>query len=360
MVTNKEELALIKDTFKYIKPYKKRLIINIIITMVLVGVGLLQPFLLGGIIEKISLKEWTSDIYTYIFLFVVVDIITITLSSINQIINSKISNDVGIDLKNEIYENMIHIQMKHFDQTSVGEFISRLEGYTSKFIYVITNRFINILVTLCRTIFVGILVFKINFYMASVVLATFPITYYIYKKFGKKIRTESEEMKKIGDKYYGYINQSIAGIKYIKINRLYETNFKAYRNLNEEVKSKNIKIMLLNIVCNIFVYISSNIDTVFVLILGIHYVKSGELTVQLFMAFISYAAQFSGGLESLTNLNVALQEIIVSIKRVFGIINHSLFERETEGKINLEYMNDEIAFDNVTFYYNDDNKVFDI
>ncbi|WLY85454.1 hypothetical protein Q2T46_15650 [Thermoanaerobacterium sp. CMT5567-10] len=58
------------------------------------------------------------------------------------------------------------------------------------------NQFLNIIVDIFKVIFIGIAVFSINIYLAVIVIATFPFSYFVFLKYGKILKRKIKKPQK--------------------------------------------------------------------------------------------------------------------------------------------------------------------
>ena len=91
--------------------------------------------------------------------------------------------------------------------------------------------------------------------------------------------------------------------------------------------------------------------------MGIYFVSKEKLSIQYFIAFISYSGQFSSSLMMITQFNSQIQQVLVSLERIFGLIDNSDFPAELFGDKEVEKLKGNIEFKDVSFSYDKDMEI---
>ena len=77
----------------------------------------------------------------------------------------------------------------------------------------------------------------------------------------------------------------------------------------------------------------------------------GRSTIGFFMAMTWYVYRYTWLIDNLTSMNRMYQRLFVSLRRINEIIDNTLYEDESFGKVNVKKPNGVITFDDVTFNY---------
>ena len=299
-----KEIKNILFFIKYIKPQWKTLLTVIVLTIVATGIGLYLPIINSNLVDKgILAKNFDyvlniSIIYT--LAYVVKGFIGLLISSLTAIMNSKIRFKMNQDVFNITTD--INNVSKLFDGNLLNVFTQML--------YLIGG-------ITC--------VFMINYKLALVAIAIIPIKYFSINFFSKKNKVLTKEYLSIHTDYARWFQDTIQGIRDIKVFNLYEKK----ENEFSKVKTKFIKYE------RMFSIISSakeefdNFITQFIIIiiyiLGTFFIIKNELTYGTIVAFLTYLVYVSTPISYLTNIKFIFSGIIPSAKRL-----KEIFETEKE------------------------------
>lgn len=351
---SKEDLKLLKRSFSYVNKYKVKFFTLLFSIIVIIGLGIVQPLLWGKIMQDLYEKDYSNIFINLIYTFLIYLLESI-ISFIKGYNEAVLNNNIVYDLKSDMYEKILNFTMNIFDKMQIGEFISRLQGDVSVLANIITNQLITVIVNLMKVIVLGIVIFKINIILSLIVLTTFPLTYILFLLFGKKLREENKKFKKLNDKYFSIIQQSLFGIKHIKTYGIKSENFIIFKQNTMKIRNKDIQISVLQNISQVISRIIGSLNNVIITGVGIYFISKGKLNIQYFIAFISYSGQFSSSLMIITQLNSHIQQVLVSLERIFGLIDNLSFSSEIFGNKEIERIKGNIEFKNVIFSY-DKNK----
>lgn len=320
-----KEIKNILFFIKYIKPQWKTLLTVIVLTIVATGIGLYLPIINSNLVDKgILAKNFDyvlniSIIYT--LAYVVKGFIGLLISSLTAIMNSKIRFKMNQDVFKEI-ERFKLSYFQNNDPTMIYNNITTDINNVSK---IFDGNLLNVFTQMLYLIGGITCVFMINYKLALVAIAIIPIKYFSINFFSKKNKVLTKEYLSIHTDYARWFQDTIQGIRDIKVFNLYEKK----ENEFSKVKTKFIKYE------RMFSIISSakeefdNFITQFIIIiiyiLGTFFIIKNELTYGTIVAFLTYLVYVSTPISYLTNIKFIFSGIIPSAKRL-----KEIFETEKE------------------------------
>ena len=320
-----KEIKNILFFIKYIKPQWKTLLTVIVLTIVATGIGLYLPIINSNLVDKgILAKNFDyvlniSIIYT--LAYVVKGFIGLLISSLTAIMNSKIRFKMNQDVFKEI-ERFKLSYFQNNDPTMIYNNITTDINNVSK---LFDGNLLNVFTQMLYLIGGITCVFMINYKLALVAIAIIPIKYFSINFFSKKNKVLTKEYLSIHTDYARWFQDTIQGIRDIKVFNLYEKK----ENEFSKVKTKFIKYE------RMFSIISSakeefdNFITQFIIIiiyiLWTFFIIKNELTYGTIVAFLTYLVYVSTPISYLTNIKFIFSGIIPSAKRL-----KEIFETEKE------------------------------
>ena len=319
-----KEIKNILFFIKYIKPQWKTLLTVIVLTIVATGIGLYLPIINSNLVDKgILAKNFDyvlniSIIYT--LAYVVKGFIGLLISSLTAIMNSKIRFKMNQDVFKEI-ERFKLSYFQNNDPTMIYNNITTDINNVSK---LFDGNLLNVFTQMLYLIGGITCVFMINYKLALVAIAIIPIKYFSINFFSKKNKVLTKEYLSIHTDYARWFQDTIQGIRDIKVFNLYEKK----ENEFSKVKTKFIKYE------RMFSIISSakeefdNFITQFIIIiiyiLGTFFIIKNELTYGTIVAFLTYLVYVSTPISYLTNIKFIFSGIIPSAKRLKEIYNQKI------------------------------------
>jgi ATP-binding cassette subfamily B protein len=251
-----------------------------------------------------------------------------------------------------MFNKILNLPIKAFDDMRAGEFMSRLNNDASVISNIITGQFLNSIINVLKVLIIGVVMFSISVKLSLVVIISFPCTYLIFLIFGKIMRKKQGDIAKLNDKYFSTVQESIVGIREIKCLGIKRNIFNKFVDLIKMLKEKGIKLAVLESIASSTSQAVKFVSQVIAILLGFYLISKGQLKVEMFIALMAYSEQFSSALMELTRLNYNIQQALVSIGRIFELLDNLSYSIEKYGKIELIISKAEIKFENIYFNYN--------
>lgn len=352
----KKDMHQLMRALGYLKKYKLKIVVLFATIAITMMINIIQPMVMGKIIEDITYKSF-DILKGSLIILILLSIAGCVVSYGKRYLTELIRNYFAMDLKIEMHKKILNFSMGVFDSTKVGEFLSRMDNDVGRVVYTITGQLLNFTVTLVRMLVLLTIIIRINWRLSMVTIAMFPILFYTFRAFGRILRKKSREIALINDEYYTVLQQSLNEVKYIKSLGLKEESTGSFKRVITRLKSKQMDITSLSILSNNLLMFTSSLNDVLIIAIGIQFVIGGSLSVQYLFAFSTYAADFSIQIGSLTSINSDLQQLAVSLERIFKIIDNDGFEAEIFGNQEIKDEIRDITFEDVDFSYDKDRKI---
>lgn len=342
-----------------IKPHIKTIIVVTILSIIINIGEILRPYLIKIVIDDyLALGIYQKGAITIGMigaLYIAIVIISNILDFIARSTTNMMGEDTLYSIRNKLYKFTQYVNVPFHDKTSSGKLYVRItndvEDISTLFKEVITTILKDIILIIAIVIIMSVINIQLTLaaliVIPFVLLASVIITKIINKlyDYSKSIRTHLNT----------FLADSIYGIKLIKIfNRQREkqaecehltTKFRNSRLLPSfyEALLPAIIDFLKYFSIAIIIWISAN------KLLGI------SVDVGLIYVFISYIKQlFEPVTRIIENVEV-VQEAIVSINKIFDILDEKDFLEDLNSGIELDKIKGKIEFKNVWFAYDNEN-----
>ena len=126
----KDTKSLIK-LIKYYKKYKFLCIIVIILSLGYAGISLLSPIYEGKMLGYFENFDKSNILKIALFLMILRIVIEIVTNLWSRAV-LKLNGKVNFDLKHDMIQSLTNFELKNYDNTNSGIFISRLNKDTSE------------------------------------------------------------------------------------------------------------------------------------------------------------------------------------------------------------------------------------
>lgn len=345
----------LKRSYKFVKNNKKSLILCLIFSVLSLPISILTPILSARLLLNLNEGLYESLLRIAAFLFVVYSIGHI-LGFISRIVYKKYIVKIVYDVQKELMKETFNLSCQTFDEHGTGLFIERL-GNDAGVIARIYDDLANIIIEICSNLGIFIVIFTISKIMfiyfgligiKEIIISKKRMKYY-YQRY-KKIRD-------LEDKNTGFITELIRGVRDVKVLNSTNVFMKKYDKRVNEVNDENIKLTIEN---NKFFIISDEINEVFdyfFYFLGVVLTKNNLLTASNFVVLYMYKTKMKYVFDYFVSMMESIKTFNLSANRVYEIIDGKKFSKEKFGNTNLNHINGDFEFKNVSFSYKENKEI---
>ena len=351
----KKDTKNLIELLKYYKKYKFLSIGVIVLSLTYAGISLLSPIYEGKMLGLFESFDKTNIIKIALFLLILRIMIEIVTNLWSRVV-LKLNGKVNFDLKKDMLESLTNFEVKNFDNTNSGLFISRLNKDTTELSQLfddITDDLSGIILNISFIIYVLYLNVHLGIFLILNVILVYILT---SKKLFYYKRTK-QDYKEKDEKVVGLYTDIIRGIREIKdLNLksvvLKDANKKQLETIKAEIKNTHTRRTWDRWIA-VFQHI---LDFVFIL-LSIYFIINNTLQVSSFLIIFLYKNKVLNLIKYISEIREKLADGKVSAARVFDIILYKSFSKENYGTIKANNIKGNIEFKNVEFQYNS-NKLF--
>ncbi len=352
-----------KNFLIYLKPYKLQFI-KLGFIMVLLGIfDAIFPLLNKYAIDNFIIGNNISNIvYFAVIFFILVLSLAITVYSFISIAG-KIETQMAYDLRKIGFEKLQNLPLSFYNKNAVGSLMSRLTSDILRLSEIISWGVVDILWGLSLMIVITIVMFRLNTKLAIITIGMLPILILISNYFQKTMLKSQRHIRKINSKITASFNEDIQGAKTTKTLNTEELNLKEFSEITESMRQSSVKFLITSSIYIPIVLIFGTTITSLVLGVGGNDVINGVISYGTLIVFISYASQFFEPINQIAIVFSELQTAQASAERFFELMDEELEIFDSEEvlanfkDISLPEMKGDIEFNDVTFYYTEDEIV---
>lgn len=345
--------------YKMLKPQAKGIII-ISILAIIINIGeVIKPYLIKIVIDEyLSAGIWQKGIMTISIIggiYIAIVLIGNILDFIVSTTTSMIGENVVYSIRNKLYKYIQNANIPFHDKTPTGTLFVRItsdvEDITTFFKDVITT-FIKDIVMI---IALGTMMLTLNNRLALICFLLLPLvvlTSIIITKISREVR---EYSKKAKTKLNIFLSESIYGVKLIKIfNRQNEKEKECSELCNNFYKSR-IPTAFTEGFLYALMLIFENLGVSLIVWTCVNHLFDINLEVGVIYIFITYLKQIFEPIRRVVENFETIQEALVSINKIYDILEHKEYLEDFEKGIELEEIKGKIEFKNVWFSYEGEN-----
>ena len=345
-----EKGGMMKRYINLLLPQKKLFFYAILSSIITTILGIASSMFNKILMDEVLPYGLNSLLVTLILVFSVVSITSTLIGFVRQWVLIHLSIKIDIPLMLGYFGHIFNLPMKFFATRKTGDITTRYsDANTIKSIF--TSIALSLIMDISMAVITGIILFRMNAMLFSISLFMALVSILlvlIYKQPYKKI---NEETMVQSAALNSQMIESLRGIETVKCNANEDTELE---NLEREY-IKSLKISLRSSrISTTQGLISAFISMVFGMLttyVGISQVLNGEMTLGGYMAFSTLSSYFTSPLSNLIGLQMQIQEANISMKRLTEIMDYPSETAGDEDRTDLEKVEGDIEFKDVTFRY---------
>jgi len=357
------DARLMRRLVKYLAPYKWKVVLAVVITIVVSALGPLRPLLTMIAIDKYIMKGDFGGL-TLIVSAIVGTLVLQSLILYGQtLLTAWIGQQTVYDLRRELFAHLQKLSMRYFDKNPVGRLVTRITNDVE----VLNDLFSSGIIMIVADVFVVFWIFVFMFYtswkLSLVVLTVFPFLLIATSIFRKKARESYREVRRLLARLNAFLNEHVSGMITVQLFGAEAQTFRQFDKINRDTADANIRSVFYYAVFYPVVEFLAAVATALIvwyggsLVLGNKLGLAAGVTVGTLIAFYQYTEQFFRPIRDLADKYNILQSAMAASERIFRLLDDDTILSLPEHAIPTGRLRGEVEFRNVWLAYNDEDYV---
>ncbi len=356
--------SILKRVFSFVKPYRFIFLSNVVLSIFLAFATPIRPYLIQATVniaigKLVTIPAWLQWILpTEAMGEVTKLIIAITLFQVAFIFIETLmrffftfgmawlGQQVIRDLRNKVYDKIMHWEMRQFDQTPIGTLTTRTINDIESINDIFSDGLIPILADMLTIIVTLTTMFVINWQLTLICLIPFPIMIVATYYFKESVNKSFIQVRNAVAALNAFVQEHISGMQVVQVFAAEEKEMKKFTKINEQHKQANIKAIF---AYSVFFPV---VEVVLALSIGliVWWVAGQSLDAGMLVAFILFLNQIFRPLRMIADKFNVLQMGMVAAERVFKVLDNTDVTIN-DGLYAPEHVKGAIEFKKVKFAY---------
>jgi ATP-binding cassette subfamily B protein len=326
--------------FGILVPYKGRVALLVIITMIGSSINLVIPKIIASAIDAFSANNFDARKVIIQFMVAASGIFIFTL--LQGVLQAFTAERVAFDLREKIVHKLSVQSFSFIQSANPSRLLTNLTSDMNSVKTFVSQAFVAIISSLFIIVGVTVLMIMINWKLALAVLGIVPIVGLAFFLVFRKARVIFKKSRKVIDALNKIINESILGAALIRVLNSQQPENQKFLEKNLESRNLGLSIVRLFSILVPTIMFVSNLAIVVILALGGHYVVMDTLTIGNFAAFNSYVVMLIFPVMMIGFMSNIIASATASNDRIQAILSTpppretGTIESEIKGNILLE------------------------
>ena len=361
---------LLKRVFSFVQPYRFMFIGNLVLAIFLAFFTPIRPYLIQltvntAIGKPTILPEWVRFFLpNTAFESAIQLIIGITLFQVAFIIVETIfrffftfgmawlGQQVIRDLRNKVYDKVMHWEMRQFDKTPLGTLTTRTINDIESINDIFSDGLIPILADFLTIIVTLATMFFINWQLTLICLIPFPIMLIATYFFKESVNKSFIQVRNAVAALNAFVQEHISGMMVVQLFHAEERELKKFDQINVAHRDANVKGILAYSLYFPVADVIAAVGSGLIVWMASTYILKEEITVGTLTAFIMFINLFFRPIRMLADRFNTLQMGIVSTERILTLLDSEDYI-QNNGTLLADELQGDIEFDLFSFAYNE-------
>ena len=355
---SKKSITLFR-LFRYLVSYTGIISVVLVIMLATIGINLVNPLILERAINVNIVNKDTEGLLQLGIIAVVLNLFLILLIKLRMYLMAKLSNDVLLRIRQELYTHIQTLGFHFFDSRPTGKILARIIGDVNSLKDVLSNSVTTLIPDFLTIVSVVVIMFIKHPTLAACSLCTLPLmavgVYFVQSRAHKGWQV----FRKKSSNLNAFIHEDISGMKAVQSFCAEDETRETFDVLLGEHRGSFIDAVRYADAFGPVVDFCWGFGSMALYYAGVRLAGGGEIAVGTIFAFATYISMFWQPLLNLSNYYNQLVTNIAGAERIFEILDTEPEITDAEDVVALPDVQGAITFEDVSFSYDENTHVLE-
>lgn len=352
--------VLKKDTllrlYRYLLAYTKQITLVFLIMALTIAINMLNPLIIERAIDVHIANKDMENLIRLGIAAAALNVIYVLGVKLRMYIMAKMSNQVLLTIRNELYVHIQKLSFSFFDSRPTGKILARVIGDVNSLKEVLSDSVTKLIPDFLTIIAVAVIMLMKNARMAMAAIITLPFLaagMYIIQSFSHK---RWQIYRKKVSNINAFIHEDLSGIRIIQSFTAEKESDAAFEILLKEQRDSFISAVIFADAFGSLIEITWGVGGFLLYFIGIKIMGVGNVGVGTFIAFSTYLSMFWSPIRNLANFYNKMVTNLSAAERVFDILDTEPEIVDRKNVYELPAIRGKVEFKHVSFAYSDEQE----
>lgn len=339
----------------YISPYRKDMVITILLMMTSSALGMLVPLFFMKIIDDFIPNKSVAGIVVVCLLLLLINIINMIILRLKVNITAKLGQNIIHQIRTDIFTHLQKLPFSYYDDRPHGKIQVRVVNYVNSLSDLLSNGIVNTITELFSLFFIVGFMLSIDIRLTGICMIGLPVLMALIFFIKRKQRVAWQIQSNKSSNLNAYIAESINGIRVTQSFVRERENIQIFNNLSKSYSTSWMDAVRYNFMLWPAIDNISTLTTAAIYVLGVSWITGGVagITTGVLIAFTSYIGRFWAPINTLASFYNSLLTAMSYLERIFETIDEDVTVKDKEGATEMPPIIGDVEFKDVTFSYED-------
>ncbi len=353
-------MGTIKRYLQFVKPYKWKIILTILIGIIKFTIPLLLPLILKYVVDDIidtdlSQSEKLQQLAIIMGIsFVIFVVLRPPIEYARQYLAQWTGNKILYDIRDRLFDHIQRLSLRFYAQNKTGEIISRvIHDVEQTKAFVITG-LMNIWLDMFTILIAIGIMLTMDVWLTVVAIILFPLYGFAVRYFYSRLRKLTRDRSQALAEVQGHLHERVQGMPVIRSFALEDYEQKQFEERNGNFLDRAIAHTSWNAKAYTVTNTITDIAPLLVIAVAGYLVISWDLTLGTMVAFVGYMERVYSPLRRLINSATVLTQSLASMDRVFEFLDEKYDIEDKPDAKELTKVDGKVEIKQVSFHYDED------
>lgn len=346
--------------FTYLKPYRIRLIIGVLLAIIGMLFTIFGPYLAKLIIEEITLSVEGEEVmnFTRIAYLGGLGVGAYLLAFVGNyglaIIMSAVTADASKALRRDMSTKMNRLPLSYFDSRQIGDVLSIITNDVDTIGQTLNQSLTTLMTSILTLLGVAVMMLCLDYRLALIAIAFVPLSLFALLRIVKKSQTHFvKQQLDLGD-MNAHAEEVYSSVNVIKVYGADKHAKERFNEINTNLYNDGFKSLFYSGSSFPITTLMGNLSFAIICIVGgLIAVKNWQM-IGTIVACVTYSKQFTMPLSQIATISTNLQSASAAAKRVFDFLSEKEQKDESMLTDKFDEVSGNVTFSHVKFGYNPD------
>lgn len=349
----------LKRSFVYMKKYKGKMILALVLSVFAAVSGLLAPLITQYALDNTIPQKNIPQLFLLSGLLVLTIAVSVAFSNIRSRIMTVVGQDIIFDIRTDLFAHLQELPFQYYDDRPHGKILIRVVNYVNSVSDMLSNGVINVILEFLNMLFIMVFMFFVDVRLSLVVLSGVPIFALVMMAIKKRQRRSWQDVSNKSSNMNAYLQENIVGARVTQIFTREEENEGIFDRLSNKYRKSWMTAVTYS---NMVWPATDNISTLVraaIFFVGLLVLSPASVTLGTIAAMTSYASSFWQPIMNLSNLFNNFINNVAYLERIFETLDEPATIADKEGAKDIGEIKGAVRFEDVTFAYEEGKNVLE-
>ncbi len=356
------DARLMRRLLGYLGPYKGLVAVALVVLLLLSFADIAPPVIAKFVIDQaiapavngqIPAADGLARLAPLGLLYLAVLLASAGLRFAQSLLMAYVGQHAMYDLRVQLFSHLEGLSLAFFDHNPVGRLMTRITNDIDALIEMVTQGVVSIFGDVFLLLGTAIVLLLLDWKLALVTFVSLPILVYVTTSFRRAMRDSFRAIRIRLARINAYLAENLSGMSVVQLFTRERRGYEQFDVLNADHLEANRGAIRAMSLFFPLVNLTRASTSAAIFIAGGYWILGGELTIGTLLAFWQLIDQFFRPIQDLSEKYNILQNAMASSERVFRLLDTEPTIVDPPHPVELEHVRGKIAFENVSFAYNE-------